>query len=166
VAEGIQVLVFVRLIVGDVYRETNQMKPVRVETTFSRTLHLSSLSRASATFDSQSPSVIPPNILSRGSEKAGDTYPIRSISTTAGFGKARLRCSSCCLSPSKRHGLSSHNMVTVQNAGEDRKFELTEILYVANGQFKIQTTTITATAAKELQPKILPGTNFRRQDGN
>ena len=48
-----------------------------------------------------------------------------------------------------------------QKTEEDGEFQLTEILYVANGQFKIQTTSTTATAAKELQLKILPRVNIR-----
>lgn len=137
------------------------MKPARVATTFSRTLHLSSSSRALATLNSQNLSVAQPTTLSEGKTGAGRTYPIRNISTAGGFGKARLRCSFSCLSLSKRHELSSCDRTAGSETEENGEFQLTEILYVANGQFKIQTTSTTATAAKELQLKILPRVNIR-----
>ena len=141
------------------------MKPVRVATTFSRTLHFSSFSRAPATFDSQKLSVVPTQHIERRNYNGSRTHPIHNTSTIGGSGKVRSQCSSCRLSPSRKHGLSGRNGTIGSKCRRERQVRPTDILYAANGQFKIQTTTTTAAAAKELHPRTLPRVNFRRSGG-
>jgi hypothetical protein len=138
------------------------MKPARVATMFSRTLHLSSSSRALATLDSQNLSVAPSQPQSaKVRQLQAELTPSVTFQQSEVLKKLVYNVHSLVFrSPRGTSYLHAIEQQAQKTEG-DGEFQLTEILYVANGQFKIQTTSTTATAAKELQPKILPRVDFR-----